>query len=96
MAGDELELAPEGLGNLSVAATSGRNDWSYGEKNRDEVSGTCGIKEKWCCRWLPIIPPMAQKCKSCNRLSAGFYSLLPSDRQSGTVCPGAGYNHADF
>ena len=55
MAGDELELAPEGLGDLSVAAASGRNDCSYSEKNRDEVSGTCGIKEKWCCRWLPII-----------------------------------------
>ena len=55
MAGDELELASEGLGNLPVAVASGRDDLSGGKKNRDEVSGTCGIKEKWCCRWLPII-----------------------------------------
>ena len=54
MAGDELELASEGLGNLFVAAASGRNDLSCGEKNRSEVSGTCGIKGKWFGRW-PLI-----------------------------------------
>ena len=40
MAGDELELAPEGLGDLSVAAASGKVAGPvYGSDHADHVCG---------------------------------------------------------